>query len=238
MCRLSIGRGPIRPFADLVGDDFLMKVRKSYTSYLKLFDPTLVSTRRRIIIVDTDVLFLRRPSEVIDWAVQDGGTPWYHKSEPWKKGGEKPKQDATHQTSATEAVQPVHIQQLVVQSIPEINKMLNETYAFVPGFNSGFIGYERGTVDYAKLKRLLTHLYDLFGDRIFRWGAEQTMHGLVLCGRGAKALSSDEYMVHTNLSSDRIEQALFVHFIGEYRYHRLKYPRMAARVIAAIKRNS
>jgi hypothetical protein len=35
-------------FADRVGDEFLMKVRKSYTSYLKLFDLTLVGTQKRI----------------------------------------------------------------------------------------------------------------------------------------------------------------------------------------------
>jgi hypothetical protein len=33
-------------------------------------------------------------------------------------------------------------------------------------------------VQYDELKTLLTHLYGMFGDRIFRWGSEQTMHGL------------------------------------------------------------
>ena len=73
-----------REFAERVGDEFLIKVRKSYTSYLKLFDPTLVSTNQRILIVDTDVLFLHRPEAIIEWA-QHGGPAWYHRSGPWTK---------------------------------------------------------------------------------------------------------------------------------------------------------
>lgn len=155
-------------FTDRVGDEFLMKVRKSYTSYLKLFDPTLVSTRRRIIIVDTDVLFLACPSAVIEWAIQ-GGSPWYHKSEPWKR--KSPIADkASGKLSSNPTASPVHIQQLVVRSIPKINQRLDKQFSFVPGFNSGLIGYAHGTVRYDELKELLMHLYDMFGDRIFRWG--------------------------------------------------------------------
>jgi hypothetical protein len=221
-------------FADRVGDEFLMKVRKSYTSYLKLFDPTLVSTRRRIIIVDTDVLFLAHPSVVIDWA-KHGGAPWYHKSEPWRKVDPNSGTNTGQKSPSPADAKPTHIQQLVVQSIPDINHALNKDFAFVPGFNSGFIGYEHGTVNYGDLKQLLSHLYGLFGDRIFRWGAEQTTHGMVLCGQEARALTSEDYMVFTNLNSDRADKATFIHFIGEFRYHRLKYPRMAAKVISQLK---
>lgn len=222
-------------FADQVGDEFLMKVRKSYTSYLKLFDPTLVSTRQRIIIVDTDVLFLSRPDEIIEWARQ-GGAPWYHRSGPWVKQAPTPKPDSPYAGGATPAAAPpTHIQHLVVQRIPEINQALHKDFAFVHGFNSGFIGYAHGTVDYGELKALLTHLYGMFGDRIFRWGSEQTMHGLVLCGKGANALPTDKYMVFTDLSSGQAAQARFVHFIGEFRYHRMLYPRLAAGVIRRMK---
>lgn len=216
-------------FLARVGDEFLAKVRRSYTSYLKLFDPTLVSEGRRIIIVDTDVLFLSRPAAILEW-IGKGGGPWYHKSESWlKRDGAGAAVPSPPPPSAPG--QPEHIQRLVVKRIAEINSELGKSFAFVPGFNSGLIGYEHGTVDYGELKKLLSHLYDLFGERIFRWGAEQTMHGLVLCGQGATALPSDEYMVHTELNSDRAAQAAFVHFIGEFRYHRLRYPLLAGRVI-------
>jgi len=222
-------------FADQVGDEFLMKVRKSYTSYLKLFDPTLVSTHKRIIIVDTDVLFLSQPTEIIEWA-KNGGAPWYHRSGPWVKKSPSPDNAAGGDAEPPAAAQPTHIQHMVVQRIPEVNQALHKNFAFVHGFNSGFIGYEHGTVQYGELKELLTHLYGMFGDRIFRWGSEQTMHGLVLCGKGANALPTDKYMVYTDLSSEKAAQAAFVHFIGEFRYHRMQYPRLAAKVIRGLKR--
>lgn len=221
-----------RVFEDKVGDEFLGKVRKSYTSYLKLFDPTLVSTRRRIIIVDTDVLFLRRPDEIIDWAL-NGGAPWYHKSGPWYKNRNTTVQSGKSNVH-TVSTPPTHIQGMVVEGIPEINKALGTDYAFVPGFNSGLIGYERGTVEYTELKRLLSHLFSLYGERIYKWGSEQTMHGLILCGKGAKALPTDKYMVYTDLSSDQAANAAFVHFIGEFRYNRFKYPLLAREVIREI----
>lgn len=223
-----------RTFEARVGDEFLSKVRKSYTSYLKLFDPTLVSTHRRIIIVDTDILFLHRPTEIIDWTL-NGGSPWYHRSGPWYK-----KTNPATQSHAAQghnvALSPTHIQGLVVEGIPQINAALGTNYTFVPGFNSGLIGYERGTVEYGELKRLLAHLYGLFGERIFKWGSEQTMHGLILCGKGAKALPTDAYMVYTDLSSNKAAQAAFVHFIGEFRYNGFKYPLLARRVIREIHR--
>src|SRR5690606_15400643 len=53
-------------FNDIVNDPFLQQVRNSYTSYVKLFDPSLVGTHSRIMVLDTDTLFLRRPDVLID----------------------------------------------------------------------------------------------------------------------------------------------------------------------------
>lgn len=210
-------------FAETVKDDFLGKVRSSYTSYLKLFDPTLVTTCRRIIVVDTDVLFLRRPDEIVDWA-HTGGGPWFHRSGPWRR----PVSKATPSASASANK---HIQQLVVESIPAINDALGRTFSFVHGFNSGLIGYDHDTIRYTDLKLLLLYLHQRFGDRIFRWGSEQTMHGLMLCGAGARELPMDRYMVFTDFSRDQVSAATFAHFIGEFRYHGLQYPRLARKVV-------
>ncbi len=60
-----------------VNNPFMSRVRNSYTSYLKLFDPSFLGDRERIILLDTDTLFLKSPSAVIDWA-REGGPPWYH----------------------------------------------------------------------------------------------------------------------------------------------------------------
>ena len=107
-----------RRFNDQINDPFLAKVRSSYTSYLKLFDPTLVSDKRRIIIVDTDTLFLKRPSVVIEWAAK-GGLPWYHRV---PQGKMKISENAASQLTQ---LQDVHIQTLITRDLDDINEKLN-----------------------------------------------------------------------------------------------------------------
>lgn len=221
-------------FDVMVADEFLSRVRRSYTSYLKLFDPTLYGGHKRIIIVDTDVLFLREPTEVLQW-VRSGGAPWFHQSESWRDVKSGPPTQAGQAVDSHVLSGAAHIQTRVVQSLEQINKSLGSNFEFVPGFNSGFVGYERGVVNYAELKDLLSHLYSLFGEAIFRWGSEQTMHGLVLCGKGARALPQDKYMVYTDLNSERADSASFVHFIGEYRFNGFNYPRLASGVIRGLR---
>ncbi len=208
-----------------VGDAFLSRVRKSYTSYLKLFDPTLISDKQRIIIVDTDTLFLKPPDEVIGWA-REGGAPWYHRVHQ----GRMSKRDGGALTNLTQ-LQDVHIQALITRSLDDINETLGAHYAIFPGFNSGFIGYEHGTVRFDELGKLLHALYERFSEKIFRWGAEQTTHALILGGRGATALPVEEYFVYTQNNAHLADKATFIHFIGENRFYRMHYPRLASRVV-------
>ena len=105
----------------------------------------------------------------------------------------------------------------------------------MPGFNSGFIGYENGTIDFAELKDLFHLLYERFGDRIFRWGAEQTTHGVVLGSRGAQCLPIEDYFVYTQANADLAPDATFIHFIGENRFYRMQYPRLADRIIRGLR---
>jgi len=217
-----------RRFDEQIKDAFLAKVRGSYTSYLKLFDPTLVSDKRRIIIVDTDTLFLKRPSAVIEWASK-GGLPWYHRVHQGKM------KISENTLSYLTQLQDVHIQALITRDLDDINEKLNRHYRFMPGFNSGFIGYDNGTVNFLELGELFQLLYARFSDRIFRWGAEQTTHGLVLGSRDAQALPVEDYFVYTQRNADLAPAATFVHFIGENRFYRMQYPRLANRVIHELR---
>ena len=216
-------------FERQIADPFLSKVRGSYTSYLKLFDPTLFSERKRIIIVDTDTLFLRRPDAIIDWA-KNGGTAWYHLA---PRGRMK----KTDPTKAEVSKNPgnMHIQALIMNGLDEINAELDTGYRIEQGFCSGFIGYDTGTIQYDKLKRLFELLYSRYGDRIFRWGAEQTVHGLNLCGAGAQALPLDDYFVFTQFNADTADRGTFVHFVGENRFFQMRYPAMAKTIVRQLR---
>lgn len=208
-------------FDEAVKNPFLSKVRNSYTSYLKLFDTTLYNQSKRIIIVDTDTLFLRRPELVIDWAI-NGGKPWFHMA---PKGTMKSKKELAVANYSN--LQKTHIQTLIIKDLEEINSQLNRNYRIEQGFCSGFIGYDADTIDFSELDRLFNLLFDKFGDRIFKWGAEQTTHGLILCGKGATALPLEQYFVFTQKNAHRARDATFLHFVGENRFYKMIYPRLA-----------
>jgi hypothetical protein len=211
-------------FAENVQNPLLLKVRSSYTSYLKLFDPTLFSEGKKIIILDTDTIFLRRPDLVIDW-VASGRSPWYHCA---PRGKMKMKEQENIRYSR---LQDVHIQTLIVDHIDSINQQLGKTYRIEQGFCSGFIGYDFDTVRFDELAALFETLYSHLGDRIFRWGAEQTSHGMILCGAGAVPLPLEEYFVFTQNNAQQARDGTFIHFVGENRFFHLIYPRLASVVL-------
>ncbi|MBN1378514.1 MAG: hypothetical protein JXA04_04705 [Gammaproteobacteria bacterium] len=214
---------------DKLNNPFLSQVRSSYTSYLKLFDSTLFNQSERIIILDTDTLFLKEPSAIIDW-IENGGKPWYHMA---PKGKMKVNKEMTIANYAK--LQNVHIQTLIMDNLDEINDTLHQNYFINQGFCSGFIGYESKTIDFSELERLFKLLYEKFGDKIFRWGAEQTTHGLLLCSKGAIPLPLEDYFVFTQANAHLAHNATFLHFVGENRFHKLIYPRLAHSVMKNIK---
>ena len=212
-------------FAEQYPDPFLAKVRSSYTSYLKLFDPTLFSKGKKIVILDTDTLFLKKPEAIIDWCI-NGGTPWFHRA-PVGKWQPKKKSMTEHSR-----LQDVHIQKLIMDDLDQINTSLHKNYTLEQGFCSGFIGYSADSIDFNELKILFEHLFEKFGDRIFRWGAEQTTHGLILCGLGAKGLPVEDYFVFTLANAPTAKDGTFVHFVGENRFHQLIYPKLAKQILS------
>lgn len=208
-------------------DPFLNQVRSSYTSYLKLFDSTLFSEGKRIVILDTDTLFIKKPQHIIDWCI-NGGQPWFHSSPTgsWKT---KPAKIAEHTR-----LQDVHIQTLISENLDDINTKLNSQYRIEQGFCSGFIGYDADTIKFDDLNKLFTLLHDMFGDKIFLWGAEQTVHGLILCGKNAIRLPVEEYFVFTRGNANTAANGTFVHFVGENRFHKFIYPKLAKMIVNEI----
>lgn len=216
-------------FERLIKNPFLSKVRGSYTSYLKLFDTTLFNNSERIIILDTDTLFLQKPEEIIQWS-HNGGQSWYHMAPDSKMKIQKEFVIGEYSN-----LQKVHIQALIINDLDEINSTLNCNYQIKQGFCSGFIGYDHGTIKFDELEKLFILLNKKFGDKIFLWGAEQTTHGLILCSKGAKALPIDEYFVFTQLNAHLAANATFVHFVGENRFYKFIYPKLAKVIIDKLK---
>ncbi|MBU2571534.1 MAG: glycosyltransferase [Gammaproteobacteria bacterium] len=218
-------------FDRLVKNPFLSKVRGSYTSYLKLFDTTFFNKTERIIILDTDTLFIRRPDEIIEWS-KHGGNPWYHLAPRGKMKVQKELEISQYAN-----LQKVHIQTLIMNDLDEINSTLNSNYYLQQGFCSGFIGYDQGTINFDELDKLFRLLHEKFGDKIFLWGAEQTTHGLILCSKNAEALPIEKYFVFTQANAHLVDNATFLHFVGENRFHKLIYPQLAKKITTSLLTN-
>ncbi|MFA5984811.1 MAG: hypothetical protein WC782_12415 [Methylococcaceae bacterium] len=227
-CRL-IDRAMANAEFEKLNNTFLSKVRGSYTSYLKLFDTTLFCQAERVMILDTDTLFIKRPDKVIDW-IENGGKPWYHMAPQGKMKVHKELEIVNYTD-----LQKVHIQTLIINDLDAINSSLNSNYWIQQGFCSGFIGYDANTIKFNELEQLFKLLFDKFGDKIFLWGAEQTTHGLVLCSQGAEALPIDAYFVFTQNNAWQAKDATFIHFVGENRFYKLIYPKLAWSIIKQLR---
>ncbi len=206
----------------------LTKIRKSYTSYIKLFDPTFHSKKEKIIILDTDTLFLNYPQHIFDW-IDNGKNPWHHAApdEIMKvSSGKKSKSDSDDKP---------HVQTLILRDLDDINNELGKNYRFDQGFCSGFIGYHNGIFSFAELERLFNTLHARFQENIYRWGSEQTVHGLILCGAGSDVLPMEEYLVFTDNTASIADKATFVHFVGECRFNHMIYPKLGRKIIRELK---
>ncbi len=219
-------------FDSAINDPFLSKVRKSYTSYIKLFDPTFISDRQRIILLDTDTLFIDYPSEVIEWA-QNGGRPWYHVAPLGPMKNQRKKETVLLEKEKADT----HIQTLAVQHLDSINSLTGQSYTIKQGFCAGFVGYDVDEINFSHLKDLLGAMHELFGNKVFRWGAEQTVHSLILCGANAEALPEDRYFVFTQNNVNKTEHAKFIHFVGENRFYKLVYPIIANNIVRQLRNN-
>jgi len=220
---------------DSLNNPFLSKVRNSYTSYIKLFDTIHSCKSERIIVIDSDTLFLKRPDAIIDW-IENGGKPWYHTAPlGGMKRKELTKQKSQPSTGKQAAQEKDHIQTLIMKNIDNINITLEKNYNIEQGFCAGFIGYDSTTIKLDELNELFLLLHKKFDDKIFKWGAEQTVHGLALGAKGAEALPIDDYFVFTQKNADLAKDATFVHFVGENRFHRLIYPRLAKSLIQSLR---
>ena len=59
-------------------DEELLQMRHQDVSFLKLIDVNVLFKGRRI-VADSDILFLKKPTEIIDWIQSDQEKPFYHK---------------------------------------------------------------------------------------------------------------------------------------------------------------
>lgn len=107
-------------------DEELLQMRNQDVSFLKLIDVNALFKGRRI-VADSDILFLKKPTEIIDWIQSDQEKPFYHKM-PYANGIFQTHLDAINRQLGTNIVELDYCSGLIGfnESIP-INKISHVT---------------------------------------------------------------------------------------------------------------
>jgi hypothetical protein len=200
----------------LAGSPFLAKWRAVDAAYRRLLDVELWRTSERVVILDSDVLTNRKPTELIDW-LKTGTRPFML--------GQPPGEDH----SAAPPREGEHVQAQFLRRVPEISARLAAPPLFVQGGTAGFCGYFR-EISLERIEKALQTALDL-GLPMDQWGGDQCLVIYLLSIGGGERLPSDRYFNFEPSVRGKAANASVIHFYGTHRFDGGVYPELGARVV-------
>ena len=195
-------------------------------SWRRLIDTDLWSRTEKRIIMDSDIITLRSPHQVIEWIASD--------ERPFLMG--KPSATPfvpTNQPAPTNA----HVQTKFKAKVAELASALGVPPVFEDGTTSAFYGCRPEALPLERVERLL-QAAAASGVPMHEWGGEQCTVVYLLSVAGANRLSSEHYLNYYPDVEDRLSTAVLVHFIGTNRFHKNHYPQLANRLVQELRENS
>ncbi len=197
-----------------VKSDFLKELRKKDVSNLKLIDVNLVCQNKKI-IVDSDVLFLRKPDEIILW-IKNSDCGFYHtqKLKPRRNDIDISYPDKDN----------VNVQYYFRKNLNEINKKLNTNIKTLD-FCSGFIGFDN-KISLEKIEKVQKVLVSFIPKKVPSWGIEQIAYAFLIM-ENSKRLNDEFYFA--KLNPQKLGPAKMIHFIGKLEHS--EYLKEAKKVI-------
>ncbi len=194
-----------------VKSSFLKELRKIYLSELKIIDVNLLCQKRKMLI-DSDVLFLKRPDEIIEWCNNSESKPFYTTCLPIESSSEeKDTKTDLEKTFDDDPSTVRNIQYFFRKNLAEINKKL-DTNIDVLDYNAGVIGYnERLSMDRIEfIKKTLIS----FAPKDFKpWGVEQCTHAFLFKEKSQKLNNKYYFTLHHSPPNQVIKEAKMIHFI-------------------------
>lgn len=203
----------------LGSDSFLHRWRSHDASWRRVLDTELWCPTPKRIIMDSDILVIRRPDELLTWIERGDGAFLF---------GQPPKTDPLTTSSGPKVVQTVFREKL--QPLAEASGL---PAVFPQGATSGFYGCG-SEVSLERIERVI-RAGESVGIPMKEWGAEQCLVLFLLATSGAKRLNASQYINYDPGCYDGIGDVCVAHFYGTHRFHRNLYPRLAARVIAELQ---
>jgi hypothetical protein len=201
-------------------DAFLTKWRSLDASWRRVIDTELWCPTPKRIIMDSDILTIRRPDEVIAWIEHGTGAFLF---------GQPPKGDAMPQTAPGERKV---VQTVFREKLSALAEAAGLPAVFPQGATSGFYGCG-SELSLERIARVI-RAGESVGIPMTEWGAEQCLVLFLLTTAGAPRLSAAHYINYDPSCYGGIGEVHVAHFYGTHRFHRNLYPRLAARVIAEL----
>jgi hypothetical protein len=183
-------------------------------AYRRLLDTQLWAATSKRIIMDADILVVKRPRALIEWL--DAGTS------PFLLG-QAPTEDADRQARASR-----HMQAQFRQRLGAIAAACGRQPIFLQGATAGFYGCTNELTLDAIAPCLAA--CDAQHIRMREWGAEQCLVIFLLSSAGAVRLDPEHCFNFEPAWADRFADAHVIHFYGTYRFSRGIYPRLAGRL--------
>jgi hypothetical protein len=219
---VSVTEADARADQHLGKDTFMRQCRDWDASWRRVIDTELWTNTPKKIIMDSDILFLRRPDEVVDWIEQSGGHFLM---------GQPPVEPPAPPPVSGKA----HIQLVYRHHVPVIGERLGLARTFPDGTTSGFYGCSGDVLAPARVEKLVKACLEL-GISMRDWGSEQCSVIYLLASAGATRLSPDLYV---NFAPDQAgceERAHLIHFLGYCRFYKGIYVRSARAIIQDLRR--
>jgi hypothetical protein len=146
-------------------DKNTLKIRNSNVWGLKLFDVNLINKGKKTIHLDSDIIFLKKPTQIINWIKSNKTLPFYN---------------------LESNVSLFHMYQT---NQKKLDKFINKTKHLKTSlkFNAGFIGYQND-ITVQEIKTTIKELNNYYEE-------DQTIYALLFGRRNAKALNKKDYFV-------------------------------------------
>jgi hypothetical protein len=207
-----------RATRELGRDSYLFQSRNLDINYRRLIDTELWSGRKKKIIMDSDILVVRPPLEVISW-IEQGELPWLM-GEPLSSNAGTLRGGADH------------VQTVFQEKLGEISAAMGLPALFLDGGTGGFYG-SSGEMTRDRIEQLIKASLQA-GVPLNRWGSDQCLIIYLLSAAGARRLNTDRYLNFRPTDLGRLDRAEVLHFYGTYRFYKRVYTRVAAQAVAAL----
>ncbi|HBA65910.1 MAG TPA: hypothetical protein DCZ48_06990 [Methylococcaceae bacterium] len=165
----------------------LHEARQKDPSFLKLVDVNLLFQGPKI-VADSDILFLKRPNEIIDWIniSENNRKPFFHEVNDANKVFEK--------------------------NLDRINQMLHTRIEKLD-YCSGFIG-----LDQSIIPQDIENIFSILSEFSQVWGLEQNIYAFLLKERSFKLPPDRYLAILEEDQRNIVNNANMIHFVGKLKH--------------------